>query len=84
MEMKMAVGDYPEECDTSGSDCLGCVRRTAEAMRALTADPTAEWASGVFQRLYSHAACRQMEHSFVWAIGLDIAVPIVKTICVSQ
>jgi hypothetical protein len=67
-----AMNDYyPEECDNSGSECLACVRRTAEATRALTGVPTPEWASGLFQRMYSYAACRQMEHSFVWACGVQ-------------
>lgn len=71
-------GYFPEECDTTGADCPECVRRTADAMRALTANPTAEWASGVFQRMYSHPACGQMEHSFVWACGVaPVASPLV-------
>lgn len=67
---------FPEECDTTGGECLGCVRRTAESVRALTGDPTAEWAGAVFQRMYSHAACRQMEHTFVWALGVGELVQI--------
>jgi hypothetical protein len=67
--MSNAYSYYPEDCDTTGGDCLGCVRRTAESVRALTPNPTSDWASAVFQRMYSHAACRQMEHSFVWACG---------------
>lgn len=67
---------YPEECDVTGSECLGCVRRTAESVRALTGDPTVEWAGAVFQRMYSHAACRQMEHTFVWALGVGELVQI--------
>ncbi|MBL8237425.1 MAG: hypothetical protein JNM66_08405 [Bryobacterales bacterium] len=66
----MTNGFYPEECDVTGGDCLGCVQRTAESMMALTGNPTAEWAGAVFHRLYSHAACHQMEHSFVWACGM--------------
>ena len=53
---------FPEECDTTGGECLGCVWRTAESVRALTGNPTAEWAGAVFQQMYSHAACRQMEY----------------------
>ena len=64
-------GYYPEDCDTTGSECLQCVRGTAEATRALTGTPTAEWASALFHRMYSYAACRQMEHSFVWACGVE-------------
>jgi hypothetical protein len=60
---------YPEDCDSTGVDCLRCVQKTAEATRALTASPTAAWASAVFHRMYSYAACRQMEHSFVHACG---------------
>ena len=71
METIRSNGHYPEECDATGAECLGCVRRTAESVRALTPAPTEEWASGVFQRMYSHAACRQMEHSFVWAMGVQ-------------
>ena len=67
---------YPEDCDVTGVECLGCVQRTAESVRALTGDPTAEWAVDVFQRMYSHAACRQMEHSFVWALGVAALVQI--------
>jgi hypothetical protein len=52
------------------------VRRTAESVRALTGDPTVEWAGAVFQRMYSHAACRQMEHTFVWALGVGELVQI--------
>jgi len=71
MGTMQADGYYPEECDTTGVDCLGCVRRTAEATRALTGTPTAEWASGLFRRMYSYGACRQMEHTFVWACGVQ-------------
>lgn len=67
---------YPEDCDVTGSECVDCVRRTAESVRALTGDPTAEWAGAVFQRMYSHAACRQMEHTFVWALGVGELVQI--------
>ena len=69
MASAMRDGLYPEDCDSTGVECVGCVTRTAESMRALTVNPTAEWASGVFQQMYKHAACRQMEHSFVWACG---------------
>ena len=55
---------------------MNCVQRTAESVRALTADPTVEWAGAVFQRLYSHAACQQMEHTFVWALGVGELVQI--------
>jgi len=65
----MTAEFYPEECDSTGSECLECVRTTAEAMRSLTGVPTPEWASDLFQRMYTYAACRQMEHSFVWACG---------------
>lgn len=71
--MDLVTGSYPEDCDSTGADCLDCVRRTAEAMRALTENPTAEWARAVFYRMYSHAACGQMEHSFVWACGAEPA-----------
>ena len=71
-------GYFPEDCDTSGSECLQCVRRTAEATRALTGTPTAEWASGLFRRMYSYAACRQMEHSFVWACGVESSEGLVQ------
>ena len=67
---------YPEDCDSTESECMGCVQRTAESVRALTGDPTAEWARAVFQRMYSHAACRQMEHTFVWALGMGELVQI--------
>jgi hypothetical protein len=69
---------YPEDCDATGVECLGCVRRTAESIRGLTPNPTADWASAVFQRMYSHAACRQMEHSFVWACGVEEAGRLVQ------
>lgn len=60
---------YPEDCDTTGEECLQCVRRTAESVRALTTAPTPEWAGAVFERMYSHPACMQMQHAFVWACG---------------
>ena len=63
---------YPEECDASGGECSQCVRRTAESVRALTANPTAEWASAVFQGMYTYAACRQMEHMFVHSCGVGL------------
>lgn len=69
MGSAMTNNYYPEDCDTTGSECLQCVQRTAESVRALTPEPTAEWATGVFQRLYTHRACRLMEYSFVWACG---------------
>jgi len=75
MGTAMVYGNYPEDCDSSGSECLQCVRRTAEAVRALTASPTAEWAAGVFHKMYTHAACRQMEHSFLWACGTAAPAP---------
>lgn len=62
---------YPEDCNADGTDCLQCVRTTAEAMRELTFEPTREWASAAFHRLYSHPACRHLEHSFVWACGAE-------------
>lgn len=60
---------YPEGCDTTGLDCVQCVRNAAEAVRGLTGAPAADWAAGVFGRMYTHAACRQMEHTFLWACG---------------
>lgn len=65
------TGFYPEDCDATGADCLDCVKCTAEATTALTGDATPEWASAVFRRLYSHGACREMEHTFLWACGLE-------------
>ena len=61
---------YPEGCESSGVECLACVQRTAAAMRSLTGNPTAEWAGAVFHRMYSYGACREMEHTFVWACGV--------------
>ena len=72
METSEQGGYFPEGCDSSGEDCVRCVRRTAEATRALTVTPTAEWAAAVFHRMYTHSACRQMEHTFVWACGAQI------------
>jgi len=63
------MGHFPEDCDTTGTECMRCVQRTAESMRALTADPTPDWAAAAFRRMYSHAACRMMEHTFVQACG---------------
>ena len=77
MGSAMNTGYYPEDCDTTGSECLQCVRRTAEATTALMGKPTAESASGLFKRMYSYAACRQMEHSFVWACGVEPSVAMI-------
>jgi hypothetical protein len=57
---------YPNGCNPNGEECQACVTRTAEAVTALTAARSAEWAVSAFRRLYTYAACRQMEHSFVW------------------
>jgi hypothetical protein len=76
MDLCQEASLYPEGCDEQGVDCMQCVRRTAEATRSLTASPTPEWASAVFQRMYTHAACRQMEHTFVWACGAGELVQI--------
>ena len=74
-EIKMGtlttIRDYPEECDTTGADCLGCVGRTAQATTALMGKPSAEWASALFRQMYSHPTCHQMEHSFIWACGVE-------------
>ena len=70
--MERGAGYYPEGCDGDGGDCSECVRRTGESLKALTASPTAEWASGVFQGMYKYAACRQMEHMFVFACGVEL------------
>ncbi len=72
MEPLEQSGFFPEGCDSTGEDCMGCVRRTAEATRALTGSPTAEWAAAVFHQMYTHSACRQMEHTFVWACGVPL------------
>jgi hypothetical protein len=75
--MEQGHGYYPEECDASGGDCVMCVRRTGESVKALTTNPTAEWASGAFQRMYTFGACRQMEHLFVWSCGVAMVQPVV-------
>lgn len=76
MDLCQEASLYPEGCDEQGVDCMQCVRRTAEVTRSLTASPTPEWARAVFQRMYTHAACRQMEHTFVWACGAGELVQI--------
>lgn len=69
MDLCQEANLYPEGCDEQGMDCVQCIRRTAEATRSLTASPAPEWARAVFQKMYTHPACRQMEHTFVWACG---------------
>ena len=71
MRTAAPIGYYPEDCDSTGSECLQCVRRTAASMKALTSNLSADWARAVFGRMYGHAACRQMEHSFIWACGIE-------------
>jgi hypothetical protein len=75
MGSRLNASYYPEECDTTGSECLRCVSRTAEVTIALSGKPTPESASGMFRRMYTYPACHQMEHSFLWACGVQPAPP---------
>jgi len=68
MTNESSLDFYPEGCSRNASDCGDCVRRTADALVSITNAPTPEWAASAFRRMYKHAACQLMEHTFVWSI----------------